>query len=136
MSSTRTQQITPQLRAWIVEQAQAGHGPEAVVKSMIASGWTEDVAVEAMETTLRGHLDEQAVQQGLPPALPVLPSTPIASPRRTACPVVLTWSFSIQPSNFGLTTARYRSSNCTVPTARTVRATTRAATVSVRTPNV
>jgi len=71
MSSTRTQQITPQLRAWIVEQAQAGHGPEAVVKSMIASGWTEDVAVEAMETTLRGHLDEQAVQQGLPPALPV-----------------------------------------------------------------
>jgi len=71
MSSTRTQQITPQLRAWIVEQAQAGHGPEAVVKSMIASGWTEDVAIEAMETTLRGHLDEQAVQQGLPPALPV-----------------------------------------------------------------
>ena len=71
MSSTRTQQITPQLRAWIVEQAQAGHGPEAVVKSMIASGWTEDVAIEAMETTLRGHLDEQAVQQGLLPALPV-----------------------------------------------------------------
>jgi prolyl 4-hydroxylase len=71
MSSTRTQQITPQLRAWIVEQAQAGHGPEAVVKSMIASGWTEEVAIEAMETTLRGHLDEQAVQQGLPPALPV-----------------------------------------------------------------
>ena len=71
MSSTRTPQITPQLRAWIVEQAQAGHGPEAVVKSMIASGWTEDVAIEATETTLRGHLDEQAVQQGLPPALPV-----------------------------------------------------------------
>jgi len=71
MSSTRTQQITPQLREWIVEQAQAGHGAEAVVKSMIASGWAEDVAIEAMETTLRGHLDQQAVQQGLPPALPV-----------------------------------------------------------------
>jgi prolyl 4-hydroxylase len=71
MSSTRTQQITPQLREWIVEQAQAGHSAEAVVKSMLASGWAEDIAVEAMETTLRGHLDQQAVQQGLPPALPV-----------------------------------------------------------------
>jgi prolyl 4-hydroxylase len=71
MSSTQTQQITPQLREWIVEQAQAGHGAEAVLKSMLASGWAEDVAVEALETTLRGHLDHQAVQQGLPPALPV-----------------------------------------------------------------
>jgi prolyl 4-hydroxylase len=71
MSGTQTQQITPQLREWIVEQAQAGHSAEAVVKSMLASGWAEDVAVEAMETTLRGHLDQQAVQQGLPAALPV-----------------------------------------------------------------
>jgi prolyl 4-hydroxylase len=71
MSSIQTQQITPQLREWIVEQAQAGHTAEAVLKSMLASGWAEDVAVEAMETTLRGHLDQQAVQQGLPAALPV-----------------------------------------------------------------
>jgi prolyl 4-hydroxylase len=71
MSSTQTQQITPQLREWIVEQAQAGHSAEAVLKSMLASGWAEDVAAEAMETTLRGHLDQQAVQQGLPAALPV-----------------------------------------------------------------
>jgi prolyl 4-hydroxylase len=71
MSGTQTQQITPQLREWIVEQAQAGHSAEAVVKSMLASGWAEDVAVEAMEATLRGHLDQQAVQQGLPAALPV-----------------------------------------------------------------
>jgi prolyl 4-hydroxylase len=42
-----------------------------VLKSMLASGWAEDVAAEAMETTLRGHLDQQAVQQGLPAALPV-----------------------------------------------------------------
>jgi prolyl 4-hydroxylase len=71
MSTTQTQQITPQLREWIVEQAQAGHSAEAVLKSMLASGWAEDVATLAMETTLRGHLDQQAVQQGLPPALPV-----------------------------------------------------------------
>ena len=38
---------------------------------MKASGWDEDVAIDAMETTLRGHLDEQAAAQGLPPAVPV-----------------------------------------------------------------
>jgi prolyl 4-hydroxylase len=65
------QQVTPELRKWIVEQAQAGHSAESVVKAMIASGWNEDVAVDALETTLRGHLEEQAVQQGLPPAVAV-----------------------------------------------------------------
>lgn len=71
MSRTSTQKVTPQLRQWIVEQAQAGHGAEAVLKAMLAAGWEEDVAVEAMEATLRGHLELQAVQQGLPPALDV-----------------------------------------------------------------
>jgi len=66
-----TQQITPQLRQWIVEQAQAGHQAEAVLKSMMASGWSEDVAVEAMESTLRGHLEQHAVASGLPPAVKV-----------------------------------------------------------------
>ena len=73
MSTTRIeqQQVTPELRKWIVEQAQAGHGAESVLKAMLASGWTEDVAVEAMESTLRGHLEQQAQAQGLPAAVPV-----------------------------------------------------------------
>ena len=71
MSTTHTQQITPQLRQWIVEQAQAGHGAEAVLKSMLASGWTEDVAIEAMESTLRVHLEQKAQEQSLPAAVPV-----------------------------------------------------------------
>ena len=58
-----SQTITPELRQWIVAQAEAGHGPEAVLKSMLASGWDEDVAVEAMDATLRKHL----AQRGLPP---------------------------------------------------------------------
>jgi len=65
------QQVTSELRAWIVEQAQAGHSAGSVLKSMIASGWNEDVAVDAMEATLRGHLEGQAQAQGLPPAVPV-----------------------------------------------------------------
>ena len=66
-----TQTITPELRQWIVEQAQAGHSAESVLQSMKASGWDEDVAMDAMETTLRGHLDTQAEAAGLPPAVPV-----------------------------------------------------------------
>ena len=66
-----SQQITPELRKWIVDQAQAGHSAESVLQSMKASGWDEDVAIDAMETTLRGHLDEQAAEQGLPPSSPV-----------------------------------------------------------------
>lgn len=71
MTTAQKQQITPQLRQWIVEQAQAGHSAESVLKSMLASGWQEDVAVAAMESTLRGHLEEEAAAQGLPPAVPV-----------------------------------------------------------------
>jgi prolyl 4-hydroxylase len=71
MTRERTQQITPELRQWIVEQAQAGHGPETVLSSMLASGWNEDVAVEAMEATLQDYLKRREVEQGLPPAIPV-----------------------------------------------------------------
>lgn len=72
MTTTGTkQQVTPELRKWIVDQAQAGHSAESVLKAMLASGWSEDVAVDAMEQTLRGHLETQAVAQGLPPAVPV-----------------------------------------------------------------
>jgi prolyl 4-hydroxylase len=68
MTTKTQQQITPELRQWIVDQAQAGHQAEAVLKSMLASGWQEDVAIEAMESTLRTHLEAQAVAQGMPPA--------------------------------------------------------------------
>ena len=66
-----SQQITPELRSWIIAQAQAGHSAESVLQSMKASGWDKDVAVDAMETTLRGHLEAQSAQPNLPPAVPV-----------------------------------------------------------------
>lgn len=69
MNVTPTQQqITPELRKWIVEQAESGHSAESVLQAMLASGWSEDVAVEAMESTLRDHLERRAQAQGLPPA--------------------------------------------------------------------
>jgi prolyl 4-hydroxylase len=66
-----TQQITPELRQWIVAQAQAGHPPEAVLGAMRASGWEEDTAISAIEQTLQGFLADQAKAQGLPPPVPV-----------------------------------------------------------------
>ena len=58
----RQQYISVELRQWIVAQAQAGVAPEAVLEAMKTSGWQEDVAIKALEETLRGHLTEQAAQ--------------------------------------------------------------------------
>ncbi|WP_280151025.1 2OG-Fe(II) oxygenase [Piscinibacter sp. XHJ-5] len=65
------QQITPELRQWIVTQASAGQPPEAVLKSMMDSGWAEEVAVVALEETLRGFLVDHAKANGLPPPVVV-----------------------------------------------------------------
>ncbi len=70
------QAVTPELRQWIIAQAQAGHPPESVLQAMQASGWSEDVAIAAMEDTLQGFLADHARQQeqsavALPPAVPV-----------------------------------------------------------------
>jgi len=65
------QPVTPELRQWIIEQAKAGQQPEVVLQSMMASGWREDVAVAALETTLRDMLDERARAAQLPPPVPV-----------------------------------------------------------------
>jgi len=65
------QKVTPELRQWIVAQASAGQAPEAVLQSMLDSGWDEAVAVAALEDTLRGFLTEHAKAQGLPPPVRV-----------------------------------------------------------------
>lgn len=66
-----TQAITPELRQWIVAQAQQGFAADAVLKSMVESGWKEDIAIEALETTLKEHLASVQQQAALPPAVPV-----------------------------------------------------------------
>jgi prolyl 4-hydroxylase len=56
VSTHLKQVITPELRRWIVAQAQSGAQPEHILEAMQASGWDEDVALDAMEATLREHL--------------------------------------------------------------------------------
>ena len=69
---TATQQpITPELRQWIIEQAGTGIAAPALIEAMCQSGWNEDVAIAAVEEVLQAHLNDVAVKQGLPAAVPV-----------------------------------------------------------------
>jgi prolyl 4-hydroxylase len=45
------QSVTIELRQWIVEQAAVGFSREAVMASMVASGWQEAVALKALKAT-------------------------------------------------------------------------------------
>ena len=63
----RQQYISVELRQWIIAQAQAGVAPETVLEAMKSSGWHEEVAIKALEETLRGHLEQQ--QQAKNPVL-------------------------------------------------------------------
>jgi prolyl 4-hydroxylase len=76
-----SQTITPALRSWIVEQAQAGFSPESVIDAMKAAGWQEGVAVHAMESTLREHLARQSAGRSRSPApvAAVAPVRPVAA---------------------------------------------------------
>ncbi len=67
--TTTSQTVTEDLRRWIVAQAEAGCRPDDVLAAMKTSGWSEDVALEAMERTLRERLDEvgQRPKELLPP---------------------------------------------------------------------
>jgi prolyl 4-hydroxylase len=65
------QLVTPELRQWIVAQAQAGHTPDVVLASMRASGWQDDVALQALEDTLAGWLAQQSQASGQSAPLPV-----------------------------------------------------------------
>ena len=85
------QPITPELQQWIVEQASAGLSPEIVLKSMLDSGWNEDVAIAALEDTLTEHLAQQrtdpARAQGLLATVPAAVPVPEPLPDGT-CPAV------------------------------------------------
>jgi prolyl 4-hydroxylase len=77
--TTTTQTVTDELRRWIIAQAEAGCRPEDVVAAMVRSGWDEDVALDALEATLREQLASvAATREAIPPGVPV-PEPALAS---------------------------------------------------------
>jgi prolyl 4-hydroxylase len=85
--STTAQAITDELRQWIVSQAEAGCRPEDVLAAMKASGWDEDVAIAAMESTLEARLAEVAVRRQAEVRLP--PGVPVPEPDLAGSPAVI-----------------------------------------------
>jgi prolyl 4-hydroxylase len=75
-TQSKPQTITPELRQWIVDQAQSGCSAESVLKAMTDAGWQEDVAIEAMEGTLREHLNQTATSSAQASQLPPLMQVP------------------------------------------------------------
>jgi prolyl 4-hydroxylase len=69
MSTDLAQNITPELRQWIVAQAEAGFAAPVILQSMVDAGWREDTAAQAMESTLRSHLS------ATPAAAPAITTT-------------------------------------------------------------
>jgi prolyl 4-hydroxylase len=83
-TTVAVQNVTPELRRWIIEQAEAGCRPQDVIQAMISSGWQEPVAIKAMEQTLREHL------ASLPPDESDLPPPSIVpEPALAGAPSVL-----------------------------------------------
>jgi prolyl 4-hydroxylase len=74
MSAT-AQSITDELRRWIIAQAEAGCRPDDVLAAMKASGWDEELAMEALEQTLRDRLDELGPRRAVA-ALPAASQVP------------------------------------------------------------
>ncbi|HNB44713.1 MAG TPA: 2-oxoglutarate-dependent dioxygenase, partial [Burkholderiaceae bacterium] len=70
-ATTSSQTASPELCQWIVEQAQAGHSPDTVLKAMVDAGWDESVAIGALESTLTDHLASLRAPAVLPPPEPV-----------------------------------------------------------------
>ena len=61
------QRITPELQRWITLQAATGQAPEAVLQAMRNSGWSAQVAQQALDDTLRGRHVEPVPGFGLLP---------------------------------------------------------------------
>ncbi len=80
------QSITPELRRWVVAQAEAGCRPEDVLLAMTTSGWDEDVATAALEQTLLERLAELRPQASV---TPLDAATPLPEPALDTAPAVL-----------------------------------------------
>ncbi|MCF7222612.1 2OG-Fe(II) oxygenase [Marilutibacter chinensis] len=63
---TETTALTAELERWIIDQVRAGQPPEAVLEPLLASGWEEQVAIDAIERVTRNFLEAHARETGLP----------------------------------------------------------------------
>ncbi|MCL1500518.1 hypothetical protein [Xanthomonas nasturtii] len=58
--------IPTALADWIVAQAVAGYPPEQALQPLLDQGWSEQDAIDAVETLVRAHIQQHAQANGLP----------------------------------------------------------------------
>ena len=77
--NAQLQPVTPELRAWLRAQSAAGQTPDALVKAMRTSGWSEDAARTALRSTLQANAGggEAATD---PTGSAGVPATPVPDP--------------------------------------------------------
>lgn len=63
--------VTSDLRRWVAEQSDLGHPPDALLGSMLASGWSAPAAERALSEVLLGRVIEAQQAVGLPAAVRV-----------------------------------------------------------------
>jgi prolyl 4-hydroxylase len=85
-----SQAVTPELREWILAQAQAGCAAADILAAMHASGWDAAVARAALDQTLQ-PASAQPVTAALPQLPAQLPGTgvPVPEPELAGSPPVL-----------------------------------------------
>ena len=70
-SAPSLQAVTPELRQWIVDQAEAGFAAPVILQAMVDAGWREATAAAAMESTLRDHLAIPQADRDMPAGVTV-----------------------------------------------------------------
>jgi prolyl 4-hydroxylase len=63
--------LTPALREWIIHETLAGRPPDQLLAELLAAGWTEDQAIDALDVVVREALAQHATQNDLPHPVPV-----------------------------------------------------------------
>lgn len=71
MSDDTSVTVDPALRQWMLDRVQAGETPQGMLEAMVRQGWQPQQALDAIEQTLRAHVDAVSLANALPPAAPV-----------------------------------------------------------------
>lgn len=67
--------LSVDLQHWVIREAQSGADPEAVLAPLLAAGWDEQAAIDAVQEAVARHVAEAAARENLP--LPVAVPVPI-----------------------------------------------------------
>jgi len=75
------QVVTPEIKTWIIQQARAGYPVNAVMQAMRAAGWSEPVAVAAIDEAVKEYIST------MPPAPPASIMRPYIDLSRSPCTI-------------------------------------------------